>query len=97
MWRNGFGVWANAKFWNGLPQNVRTVMEEAMREATVYERKLVAEQEENATKKAVAAGAEVIVLSPQEEARWRAATASIPGQYPDIAHLISQNRASGKK
>lgn len=97
MWRNGFGVWANAKFWNGLPQNVRTVMEEAMREATLYERKLVAEQEENATKKAVAGGAEVIVLSPQEEARWRAATASIPGQYPDIADLIGQIRASGKK
>jgi C4-dicarboxylate-binding protein DctP len=97
MWRNGFGVWANAKFWDGLPASARSAMEQAMKEATAFELKTVIEQETESSKKAVAQGAEVITATPEEDARWKAATAAIPGQYPDIADLVTQIRASAKK
>jgi C4-dicarboxylate-binding protein DctP len=93
MWRSAFGVWANAKFWSNLPEDTRKIMEQAMREATAYEIDAVTKQEDTGAAKARAAGAEIIVLSDAEEARWKAATASVASQFPDLAEVLSKAKS----
>jgi C4-dicarboxylate-binding protein DctP len=92
MWQSGFGVWANATFWNGLPPDIRKILETAMVDATKDEIALVQRQDEETAAAAVAKGAKVNVLAPEEEARWKAATAVVYKQFPDLADF-----AAGKK
>jgi len=90
MWRSAFGVWANVKFWSQLPQDTRKIMEQALREATTYELEVVAKQEETSAARAKEMGAEIYELPDAEEARWKAATASVASQFPDLADIIAK-------
>ena len=70
----GYAVIVNKKFWDGLPGDVRRPLEQAMREATVYE-KQIAQRDNDLAMEAIRRAGKTTVhtLSPQEQAAWRKA------------------------
>jgi C4-dicarboxylate-binding protein DctP len=89
MWHSGFGVWANATFWNSLPPDIKKIMTDAMADATKQELVLVKEQENKTSASAKAKGAKILVLSPEEEKRWKAATKDVYKQFPNLVDLAT--------
>jgi len=64
----------NPGFWDGLPSDVRTVLDEAMRESTQYVNSIA--QQVNAEARAAVAGSgrnTLIELGEHERSQWRAA------------------------
>jgi C4-dicarboxylate-binding protein DctP len=70
----GYAVIVNKKFWDKLPADIRTQLEGAMREATVYGDK-IAQQENDAALEAVKKSGKTTVYVPTEaeKAEWRKA------------------------
>lgn len=70
----GYAVIVNKKFWDGLPTDIRKALDNAMREATAYE-KTIAQRDNDAALEAIRKTGKihVHVLSAQEQAEWRAA------------------------
>lgn len=68
----GNAVIVNKKFWDGLPSDLRKVIDDAIREATVYGNKLVA-QENDAALEAIKKNKKttVHILTDKENAAWR--------------------------
>jgi C4-dicarboxylate-binding protein DctP len=67
-------VVTNAKWWDGLPEDVRKGLAEAMKEATAYANKLADDFNEEDRKKIEAAGkAKIQKLSKDDVAAWRKA------------------------
>ncbi len=68
----GYAVIVNKKFWDKLPADIRTQLEGAMREATVYGDK-IAQQENDAALEAVKKSGKTTVYVPTdaEKAEWR--------------------------
>ena len=60
----------NAKFWNDLPTDVRTGLEQILDEVTKWEWSHVNEAENEARRKAIAEGATVYDLPPTEKKKW---------------------------
>ncbi len=71
-------VVTNAKWWDGLPADVRKGLSEAMTEATAYANKLAFDINDADKKKIEAAGkAKIQKLSKEDVAAWRAAMAPV--------------------
>ena len=74
---HGYGAYAvivNKKFWDGLPADVRTILNKAMSEATEYENKASQEEEDDVVQKIKASGKiEVYTLTKAESEAWRKA------------------------
>src|SRR5581483_3306472 len=70
----GYAVIVNKKFWDGLPVDIRTALESAMRDATKYANE-IAEKENNDALDAIrkSGKSEVINLTPQQRAAWKKA------------------------
>lgn len=70
----GYAVIVNKKFWDGLPTDIRRALDDAMKEATVYE-KAIAQRDNDAALEAIRKTGKTHVynLTPQEQAEWRAA------------------------
>ena len=70
----GYAVIVNKKFWDGLPADIRTQLEGAMRDATKYTN-AIAQQENTAALEAIRKSGKttVYVLTPEEKAAWRKA------------------------
>ena len=70
----GYAVIVNKKFWDGLPPEVRRALEQAMREATMYE-KTIAQRDNDLAMEAIRRAGKTAVysLNPQEQAAWRKA------------------------
>ncbi|MDR7051910.1 C4-dicarboxylate-binding protein DctP [Duganella sp. 3397] len=70
----GYAVIVNKKFWDGLPTDIRRALDNAMKEATVYE-KAIAQRDNDAALAAIrkTGKTQVITLTAQEQAEWRAA------------------------
>mgnify|MGYP001764913324 CR=1 FL=1 len=67
----GYVVIVNKPFWDGLPSDLRTVLEKAMRDATLYERRIAEEENEAALAAIRQAGTtEVYVLGLQDRIKW---------------------------
>ena len=63
----GYAVITNKKFWDGLPADIRTALEKAMAEATVFANKIALEENEGALAKVKASGkTQVYVPTPAE-------------------------------
>ncbi len=77
MSNHGYGAYAvivNKKFWEGLPADIRTTLDKAMKEATDYENKLTQEEEDDIVQKIKASGKiEVYTLTKAESEAWRKA------------------------
>jgi len=70
----GYAVITNAKFWNGLPPDIRTTLEGAMRDATRYANAVSQQDNDNALAQIKASGkTEIIQLDDKQRAAWRRA------------------------
>jgi C4-dicarboxylate-binding protein DctP len=79
-----YAVIVNKKFWDGLPSQVRTELEQAMKEATRYEREIADKENRDALAAVKAAGTtEVYVLSDAERRIWQQALLPVHRQFED--------------
>jgi C4-dicarboxylate-binding protein DctP len=70
----GYAVIVNKKFWDGLPADIRTELEGAMKEATKYTNAIAQEENDAATAAIRKSGKTTIyTLTPAEKAQWRQA------------------------
>ena len=70
----GYVVIVNKKFWDGLPSDVRGQLEQALREATNFE-KAIAQRDNDRALEAIRKSGKTTIyyLTPQEQAAWRQA------------------------
>jgi C4-dicarboxylate-binding protein DctP len=89
----GYGVIVNKKFWEGLPADLRAVLEQAMKEATVYERE-VAQQENDRALAGIKAlkKTEIRVLNDAERNAWQQAFRAI---YPSFEGIVGRETLAG--
>jgi len=70
----GYAVIVNKKFWDGLPADIRTSLEKAMKEATSYEKAIAQRDNELAMEAIKKSGkSSIYELNLQEQAEWRKA------------------------
>ena len=71
---DGYAVIVNKKFWDGLPADIRTTLDGAMREATDLENQLSLKENEDAIARVKASGkCTVYDLTPEEQGAWQKA------------------------
>jgi C4-dicarboxylate-binding protein DctP len=77
----GYAVIVNKKFWDGLPRDIRAELEQAMREATAFE-KTIAQRDNDAALEAIRKTGKTTIhtLTPQEQADWRRALLPVQKQ-----------------
>ena len=70
----GYAVIVNKKFWDGLPADIRTSLEAAMRDATTFE-KAIAQRDNDMAIEAIKKTGKTTIhnLTPVEQAAWRTA------------------------
>lgn len=77
----GYAVIVNKKFWDGLPPDIRTTLEGAMRDATVYTNEIAKKENDDALAKIKATGkTEIITLTPEQKAQWKKALIKVHRQ-----------------
>jgi C4-dicarboxylate-binding protein DctP len=70
----GYAVIVNKKFWNGLPADIRTILEGAMKDATKYANDIAKKDNDEALEAVKKSGrSQLITLTPQERAAWKKA------------------------
>ncbi|MDD5758034.1 MAG: TRAP transporter substrate-binding protein [Desulfobulbaceae bacterium] len=81
----GYAVLVNKKFWQGLPDDIRTTLEGCMKEATDFANSIAKEDNAKALAAVKDSGrSEIITLTPEERAAWRKAM--------NKAHLDNMSR-----
>jgi C4-dicarboxylate-binding protein DctP len=80
----GYAVIVNKKFWDGLPSDIRGQLEQAMRDATTFE-KAIAQRDNDMAMDAIRKAGKTTIynLTPQEQAEWRKALAPVQKQMED--------------
>lgn len=83
--RLDYVILANSKFWSGLPEDIRTVLEETMQEVTAWER----EQAENLNNQSLEIikaypKCQVYELSPEEQKAFRDAMEPVWKEFEDV-------------
>jgi C4-dicarboxylate-binding protein DctP len=74
----GYAVITNKKFWDGLPADVRTVLEGAMKDATKYANDIAQKENDDAMAAIRKSGrSEVIALTPEQKAQWKKALVAV--------------------
>jgi C4-dicarboxylate-binding protein DctP len=77
-------VVTNAKFWDGLPDDIRAELEKALAEATLHANKIAREKAEGDRQKIINSGVtEVLTLTKDELAAWRKAMAPVWKKFED--------------
>ena len=70
----GYAVITNKRFWDGLPAEIRTELDKAMTEATVYANQVADKDNADALEEMKKSGKTTFVtLTPDEKAAWKAA------------------------
>ena len=68
----GYAVIVNKKFWDGLPPDIRQILETSMKEATEYSNSIAKEENLNSLEKVKASGkSTVYYLTPEEKSTWK--------------------------
>jgi C4-dicarboxylate-binding protein DctP len=68
----GYAVIVNKTFWDGLPVDVRTSLNQAMKEATAYERDIAQKDNDDALARVIAAKTTTVyTLTPTERTEWQ--------------------------
>ncbi|MGQ5521813.1 DctP family TRAP transporter solute-binding subunit [Chitinimonas sp. PSY-7] len=81
----GYVVLVNKRYWSDLPNDVRRDLEQALRLATRYERKIAVEQNHQALKRIRASGkTEVYALPPSERERLRRQMLPVHRQFTKV-------------
>jgi C4-dicarboxylate-binding protein DctP len=69
-----YAVIVNKKFWDGLPPDIRTILEGAMKDATKYANDIAKEENDKALAAVKATGkTEIVTLPPEAKAAWKKA------------------------
>jgi C4-dicarboxylate-binding protein DctP len=80
----GYAVIVNKAFWEGLPPDIRTALEEAMAEATVYANEIAKQDNEDALAAVKESGkSEIIELTPEQKAEWMKRLAKVHHEMED--------------
>jgi len=73
-----YAVIVNKKFWDGLPADIRTILEGAIKDATKYANDIAKEENDKALAAVKAAGrTEIVVLTPESRAAWKKALVGV--------------------
>jgi C4-dicarboxylate-binding protein DctP len=73
-----YAVIVNKKFWDGLPPDIRTALEGAMKEATKYTNAIAKSENDDALAKIKASGkTQIITLTPAEKSAWKKALVKV--------------------
>ncbi|MHB0985449.1 MAG: TRAP transporter substrate-binding protein [Sulfuricella sp.] len=81
----GYAVIVNKKFWEGLPVDVRTALVAAMKEATVFERTIAQQENDEALAKVKAAKTtEIHYQSPKERLEWYKALLPVHKEFESV-------------
>jgi C4-dicarboxylate-binding protein DctP len=100
----GYAVIVNKRFWEGLPPDIRAELDQAMAEATDYANAIAHDENAKALEAIRRSGkTEIIVLTPEEQAQWRAALlpvhrtmeARITKPLLEAVYAEVRNRAAG--
>jgi C4-dicarboxylate-binding protein DctP len=84
----GYVVVVNKRFWDGLPADVRSQCEKAMKEATAYGNGQSAQENDEALAEIKKTGkSEIIALTPEQDAAMRRALEPV---YKDVAGRVGQ-------
>ncbi|MBB3265489.1 C4-dicarboxylate-binding protein DctP [Azospirillum sp. OGB3] len=84
----GYAVIVNKKFWDGLPADVRTQLDGAMKEATEYANNIAQEENDKALEAMKAAGkTKFYELTKDERASWRQAMLPV---HQDMASRVGK-------
>jgi C4-dicarboxylate-binding protein DctP len=77
----GYAVIVNKKFWDGLPPDIRANLEQAMRDATTFE-KAIAQRDNDLALEAIRKSGKTTIytLTAKEQAAWRAALLPVQKQ-----------------
>ncbi|MCW0232130.1 MAG: TRAP transporter substrate-binding protein [Ferrovibrio sp.] len=92
-------VVANTKFWDGLPKDVKPVVEKAMADATVFANKLAEDINQQDKKRIIDSGkTEIVTLTKEQQLAWRKAMTPVYQKFePDIGKdLLDAALASNK-
>jgi len=92
-------VVVNAKWWNGLPADIKKGLTEAMAEATVFNNQIAKQKNDEARAAIEAAGkAKIVKLTDAQLAEWKTAMQPVYKQFePEIgADLIKAAQAASK-
>jgi len=74
----GYAVIVNKKFWDGLPADIRTQLEGAMKDATKYANAIAQQENDKAMAAVKASGkTEIYALNDKEKAEWHRALAPV--------------------
>jgi C4-dicarboxylate-binding protein DctP len=77
----GYAVIVNKKFWAGLPADIRAALEDAMKKATAFANEVAKKDNDEALAAVKASGkSQLIALTPQERAAWKAAMSKTHGE-----------------
>lgn len=84
----GYVVVVNKKFWDGIPADIKTQLDKAMKEATVFGNGQSAKENDDALAEIKKSGkTEVITLTPEQDAAMRKAMEPV---YKDVAPRVGQ-------
>jgi C4-dicarboxylate-binding protein DctP len=84
----GYVVVVNKKFWDGLPADIRTQLDKAMKEATAFGNGQSAKENDDALEAIKKSGkTEIITLTPEQDAAMRKAMEPV---YKDVASRVGQ-------
>lgn len=89
----GYAVIVNKKFWEGLPPDVRTALEGAMKDATRYANAISQQENEEALQKIKASGrTEIVTLTDAQRAEWKKALQPV---YDEMASRVGKDLIIG--
>jgi C4-dicarboxylate-binding protein DctP len=81
---HGYAVIVNKKFWDGLPSDIRTTLDGAMKEATDYFNRIAKQENDDALAGIRRTGrTEVVTLTPQARLQWKKALARVHSEMAD--------------
>jgi len=84
----GYVVVTNKKFWEGLPADIRSQLEKAMKEATAFGNGQSAKENDDALEAIKKSGkSEIVTLTPAQDADMRKAMEPV---YKDVAGRVGQ-------
>jgi C4-dicarboxylate-binding protein DctP len=73
-----YAVIVNKKFWEGLPADIRSALEGAMKDATKYANEIAKKENDDALAAVKASGkTEIINLTPEQKTAWKRALLSV--------------------
>jgi C4-dicarboxylate-binding protein DctP len=80
----GYAVIVNKKFWDGLPADIRTALEGAVRDATQYGNHIAKQENDEALEAIRKSGkTQILTLTPEEKHAWKKALLPVHAQMAD--------------